>query len=131
MITIADETITLEEYLKDKRYCNDTRHTQIRKNVLTATRNFDSRVKEFVTHVIMAKENPMNTKIYNYRVEFQARGAGHIHGVLWVDFDRKLPNNLDNNIIKSAFNKFRHDDNLLPEEEEEVIKYIDTFVTCT
>ena len=131
MITIGEETITLQEYLNDKRFCNDTRHTQIRKNVLTATRNFDNRVKEFMKHIVMSKDNPMNTKLYNYRVEFQARGAGHIHGVLWVDFDKNLPNDLDNNVIKSVFNKFRHDDNLLPEEEEEVVKYIDTFVTCT
>ena len=40
----------------------------------------------------MAKDNPMNPKIYNYRVEFQARGAAHIHGVIWIDFDAKLPN---------------------------------------
>ena len=38
---------------------------------------------------------------------------------------------MDNKIIKDAFNKFRHDDNLSPEEEIEVIKFIDTFVTCS
>ena len=27
----------------------------------------------------------MNTKHYQYRIEFQARGAGHVHGVLWLD----------------------------------------------
>ena len=38
---------------------------------------------------------------------------------------------MDNKIIKAAFNKFRHDDNLSAEEEMEVIKFIDTFVTCS
>lgn len=82
-------------------------------------------------YIVMSKENPMNTNLFNYRVEFQARGAGHIHGVLWIDFEKKLPNGLDNKIIKDAFNKFRHDDNLSAEEEMEVIKFIDTFVTCS
>ena len=73
----------------------------------------------------------MNTNLFNYRVEFQARGAGHIHGVLWIDFDKELPNDLDNKVIKAAFNKFRHNDDLSAEEESEVIKFIDTFVTCS
>ena len=66
--------LTLEDYLKDKRFCNDSKHTQIRKHVLTATRNFDNRVKEFMKYIVMSKENPMNTNLFNYRVEFQARG---------------------------------------------------------
>jgi hypothetical protein len=96
----------LDEYLKDKRFCNDTRHAQIQKHVLTATRNFDNRAKAFFKHIIMGKDNTMNTNLFNYRIEFQARGAAHIHGVLWIDFDAKLPNNMDNCLIKSAFNKF-------------------------
>ena len=82
-------------------------------------------------NIVMCKENPMNTRIFNYRVEFQARGAAHIHAVLWIDFDKALPHNLNNSVIKSAFRKFRRDVNLFPEEEQEVIKFIDTFVTCT
>ena len=42
-----------------------------------------------------------------------------------------MPNNIDKNIIKSAYNKFRHDDNLTPEEEHEVTKFIDTVVICS
>ena len=56
MITIGNKTLTLEEYLNDKTYSNDTRHAQIRKNVLTATRNFDNRVKEFMKHIVMSKD---------------------------------------------------------------------------
>ena len=74
LITIGDETLALEDYLKDKRFCNDSKHTQIRKHVLTATRNFDNRVKEFMKYIVMSKENPINTNLFNYRVEFQARG---------------------------------------------------------
>ena len=85
-ITIGEEVLSLDEYLKDKHFCNDTRHTQIRKNVLTATRNFDNRAKAFLKHIIMAKENPMNIELFNYRIEFQARGVAHCHGILWVNF---------------------------------------------
>ena len=42
-----------------------------------------------------------------------------------------MPNNIDNTLIKSAFTKFRHDNNLLLEKEIEVTKFIDTFVTCS
>ena len=30
----------------------------------------------------------MPVKYYNYRVEFQLRGAGHIHGCLWLDLEQ-------------------------------------------
>ena len=46
--------MTLEKYLTDKRFCDDSRHTMSRKNVLMATRNFDNRVKEFMKHIIMS-----------------------------------------------------------------------------
>ena len=52
-VTIDGEQLTLEEYINDTRFCNDTRHEQIRKNLLTATQNFDNRVKEFFKHIMM------------------------------------------------------------------------------
>ena len=79
----------------------------------------------------MAKESPMNVKIFDYRVEFKARGAAHVHGVLWVDFKQKFTNELNNEILKSVFNKLKNEENLEDVEEKEVIKYIDIFVTCT
>ena len=36
----------------------------------------------------MNKYNDMCVQFYNYRVEFQMRGAGHIHGVLWIDWKK-------------------------------------------
>ena len=47
-VTAAGQKISLEEYLTDRRYCEDSRHNLIRKNVLPATRNFDNRAKEFI-----------------------------------------------------------------------------------
>ena len=41
-------------------------------------------------------------KYYNYKVEFQARGAGHIHGVLWIDMkDDKM---MGNKIFRTVHN---------------------------
>ena len=57
----------------------------IRTNVLTATRNFQHRVDAFRKEVMMGKNNPMKIKHISYRVEFQGRGAAHIHGTLWLD----------------------------------------------
>ena len=53
----------------------------------------------------MSKENSMNVKFYNYRVVFQSRGAGHIHGVLWLDFNKRFIEHLGINesILKQDF----------------------------
>ena len=34
---------------------------------------------------MFGRNNPMKIRHIAYRVEFQGRGAGHIHGVLWLD----------------------------------------------
>ena len=36
---------------------------------------------------MFGNNNPMKVRHITYRVEFQGRGAGHIHGVLWVDIE--------------------------------------------
>ena len=41
-----------------------------------------------VKNIILGKNNPMQSTFYNYRVEFQLRGAPHVHGVLWVDYNK-------------------------------------------
>ena len=74
----------LEVFLKE----NEGKHEFIRKNLLNATLTFHHRVKMFVKYIIMSKANPMCIKYNSYKVEFAMRGAGHIHGILWVDWDR-------------------------------------------
>ena len=66
--------MTVEDYLNK----NSSKHEHIKNNILTATRNFQHRVKTFVKTIIMNKFNPMHVKYYNYRVEFQMRGQYHI-----------------------------------------------------
>ena len=72
--------VPLHEHLK-----NMNKHELIKDNVMIITQNFDKRVRSFFKHIVMGKNEPMKVKFYNYRVEFQLRGAGHIHGVLWID----------------------------------------------
>ena len=84
---LQDEKITYE--LRDgKEHClingkdidtflkeNESKHEFIRKNVLTATRNFNHKVKSFIRNIIMNDMGDLCAKFYNYRVEFQMRGA--------------------------------------------------------
>ena len=80
------DVYTLDEFIK--RDENKSKYEFIRKNVLTATLHFNNRVEEFFNKIIMSKKSKMPVKYYNYRVEFQLRGAGHIHGCLWLDLDK-------------------------------------------
>ena len=34
--------------------------------------------------IVMGDNNPMMVEYFSYKVEFQERGAGHIHGTLWL-----------------------------------------------
>ena len=63
-------------------------HELIRENVLLATRFFDHRVKKFITSIVMGANNPMIVEFYSYKVEFQERGAAHVHGLLWLALDK-------------------------------------------
>ena len=73
---------TIKEYLEDE--AKESRHEAIRGNVLLATRYFNDRVKKFMNLIVMGTNNPMRVEYYTYKVEFQDRGAGHIHGTLWL-----------------------------------------------
>ena len=127
-------------------------HELVRGNVLTATRYFEHRVKQFINKVMMGKNNPMHVKYYTYKVEFQDRGAGHIHGTLWLDLD-KIENMMRNpggtfrsktdeekrdktvhgwmHRLKSAFKTLRHDGKLKNSEKESLRKFIDTYTTVS
>merc|ERR1711888_434643 len=72
----------LANYLKEE--VSESLHEFIRGNVLLATRYFNHRVKAFMKDIVMGGGNPMKVDKYSYKTEFQDRGAGHIHGTLWV-----------------------------------------------
>ncbi|XP_062584623.1 uncharacterized protein LOC134246317, partial [Saccostrea cucullata] len=58
----------------------------INSNIVTATRMFDKRLHDFINQVIMSPSNPIGkvTDIFG-RIEFQARGWPHYHGLVWIE----------------------------------------------
>ena len=91
---------------------------------------------------------------FSYKTEFQDRGAGHVHGVLWVKLYKieKLCRLEDNSLvtlskeqkndmngqysepfkgIQSAFRKFRSQIELNEDEEQAVVNFVDQFTTVS
>ena len=106
-------------------------HEIVRKNVLLATRNFNHRVQEFRKTVVFGANSPMRVRHISYRVEFQGRGAGHIHGVLWVDLKQVRVKEVDSKRLMRAFEKLKDGKTLDQFEQEDVERYTDAFVTCS
>ena len=96
----------------------------------------------------------MNVGNYSYKAEFQDRGAGHVHGTLWVNLNKietlmKLPDgslipqseydetkHTENNKkpfegLASAFKKFHNGTKLDSDEEIAVVNFIDAFTTVS
>ena len=141
-----DKWKPLKDFLKED--IDESHHELIRGNVVTATRYFDQRVKSFLRDIVMHSSNPMAAKYYTYKVEFQARGAGHIHGTLWMDLEMleelirvngKLvyPKEKESSErrplkgIKEAFNSLRNDETLTKKCMDVLISFADEFSTVT
>ena len=77
------QSMDLSYFLENE--CEESLHEFIRTNVFIATRNFVQRIKAFRTEIMMGKNNPLRIKYWSDKMEFQGRGAGHIHGVAWSD----------------------------------------------
>ena len=143
---------TLKDFLESQE--DKSLHELIRGNVLLATRYFNHRVKAFISTIIMGRSNPMMVDYYSYKTEFQDRGAGHIHGVLWIKLHKieQLCKLKDGSLvlmneemkknskekytqpfkgIKRAFTKFRTGLDINDEEELTIINFIDQFVTVS
>ena len=78
--------IPINDYVANKM--DETVHNILRRNVVTATRNYQQRVQALMTNIVKHPSNPLSVKHYASKLEFQARGAGHHHGVLWLDIER-------------------------------------------
>ena len=141
---ILIDGIEFEEWLKLNKKQFDI-NSEMRQNVLMLTRHFDYRLRMFKKHFMMGKNNPMHTKYYSYRIEFQSRGAGHAHGVLWLDLDA-VQRDKDGKIIrdpetnetypifpgvKEAMKKVKNDQCLSDTDMENLVKFADTFVTVS
>ena len=127
-LTYTDDDIfvegePLEEFLKHEDF-----HQMVKDNVRTITLNFNQRVKAFIKHIVMGDKNPMHAEYYNFRVEFQSRGAGHIHGTLWLEMDeieKSVPG------IKDIFKKLKTGATLLPTEQVTAAAFVDKFISCS
>ena len=95
----ADQEEDYEVYVDDERgwmpvddyvanEMDETLHDVLKRNVVTATRNYQQRVQTLMQTVVNHPSNPLSVKHYASKLEFQARGAGHNHGVLWLDIER-------------------------------------------
>ena len=71
------QEIPLEDYLS-----KFSKHQLIKENVLTLAHVFNHRVQSFIKHIIMGHQSPFHAKFFNYRVEFQMRGAAHVRIVV-------------------------------------------------
>ena len=142
----------LKKFLEEQQ--DKSLHEFIRGNVLLATRYFNHRVKAFISNIMMGGGNPMMVEYYSYKTEFQDRGAGHIHGVLWIKLHQigKLCRFMDGSLvlmtedekfnakekfsqpfkgIKRAFKKFRTGQAITDDEERAIINFIDQFVSVS
>ena len=141
---IKPQEVPLQYYLDN--HMDKTKHETIRNSVLNATRNFNNKVKAFYRHIIKGSDSRMSIGFYSYRIEFQDRGAGHVHGVLWVDWDafEKNEANIEDfadknekeigdgvQKLRTAFKKFKDEKTLSVEEYEKVVKFVDTFISCS
>ena len=136
----------LDKFLEDE--VDESQHELIRCNVVTATRYFDHRVKCFLRDIVMSESNPMSVTYYTYKVEFQARGAGHVHGTLWLDLQqleklvrrkgRLVKPDTDQTFevrplkgISKAFKTLKNDE-VLSKQDIEVLKlFAEEFTTVT
>ena len=144
--------VPLKYFLENE--CDESTHESIRTNVFIATRNFMHRVRAFRTEIMMAKSNPMRLTYWSDKMEFQGRGAGHIHGVAWSDLnavsklieeERKVKVVLSNekkemyfyeddkeiSNLETAFKSLRENSPLNEAEEDALIDFVDRSVTCT
>ena len=121
-----------EESWKDWLQANESMHEFIKNNLLNATLTFNHRVKMFIKHIIMCKENPMKIKYNSYKVEFALRCAGHIHGVLWLDWEKfdALPKD-DVKLLKNAFEMIKKEEKLESSEKKSVANFADLFISCS
>ena len=131
-------------------------HSEIRNDVLLATRNFQHRVEMFRKEVMFGNNNPMKVRHITYRVEFQGRGAGHNHGVLWVDLEEinkdmkeELKEEMEKvkksileeegyeekvnseTVLVDAYEKLRNNEKLKKSEGRALELFADEFCTCS
>ena len=110
-----NEKIPLWTYVNERM--SESNHELFKDYTFLITRLFDARVKSFVSNILMGGGRKVPFRYYSYRVEFQARGMPHIHGVAWI-----TENRLNENGFKDKF--------LCDGTPENIIKLADDLVSC-
>ena len=71
----------------------------LRENPTTAVRMFQQRVNKFITDVLKSEAEPIGKIVdHFYRIEFQQRGAPHIHCLFWIEGAPKLGEDDDSEV---------------------------------
>ena len=119
---------SLDEYFS----ANENKYDFVKNNLLNATLTFVQRVKMFIKHILMSAQNPLCVQYYGYRVDFAMRGAGHIHGVLWINWDKinALPYQSIEK-IKSALQKIKNEEVMNNDEKQALADFADKFISCS
>ena len=82
----------------------------VQRDPVTYSRFFDHRVQEFLNAILKSNCEPIRKqRDFFYRVEFQQRGSSHIHMLVWIENAQTLE--------KSP--------------EEEIVKFVDKYLTCS
>ena len=82
----------------------------VQRDLVTCSRYFDHRVQEFLNAILKSNCEPIGKlRDFFYRVEFQQRGSPHIHMLVWIENAPTLE--------KSS--------------EEEIVKFVDKYLTCS
>ena len=117
---------SLWEFIED---LPQSTHELLRDSVYMVTMHFEERVKSFINNILMSycvdkNGNPDKPPVefYSYRVEMQARGMPHIHGVAWLKKDFLENLGINGHILDNPTSAIELADMLincqLPEEEE-------------
>ena len=120
----------LRKYLEEDE--EESFHELVRRNIMTATRNYKNRFDAFIKNIVMDKSNPMSITHWSTKLEFQGRGAPHNHGVLWADLRKiefmvECANNEDETDRKDKIFRYhlKHLDQFFDEtEDKDLQKYV-------
>ena len=113
LVALKDGTLLpLEEFLVT--IADESTHEYIRTNVFTATRIFIQRANSFKKEIMMGSHNPMNINKYSWKLEFQGRGAGHLHGTAWCHLHKIFDTETEINDDKQHENEDPADTNTTP-----------------
>ena len=112
--TLIVEGKELWDYVNED--LSQSKHELFKDYTFLISRLFDARVKSFVKNILLGRGNGKVTiSHYSYRVEFQARGLPHIHGVCWIEKEELLRRGITGD---------------LSENDEAAVKLADDLVTC-